>query len=72
MSVGRVALVGAGPGDPALLTLRAAELLRVADVVAYDELVSESILGARPRDRGALPVGRRAGRGILRIGFTPT
>ncbi len=65
MSVGRVALVGAGPGDPSLLTLRAAELLRTADVVAYDELVSESILALVPETAELVPVGRRAGKGHL-------
>jgi uroporphyrinogen III methyltransferase / synthase len=63
VSPGRVALVGAGPGDPSLLTLRAAELLRAADVVAYDELVSESILALVPEATELLPVGRRAGKG---------
>ena len=63
MIVGRVALVGAGPGDPSLLTLRAAELLRAADVVAYDELVSEAILAFAPESAELLPVGRRAGKG---------
>ena len=47
--IGRVALVGAGPGDPRLLTVRAVELLREADVVAYDELVSQEILGLAPK-----------------------
>ncbi len=63
MSIGRVALVGAGPGDPSLLTVRAAELLRAADVVAYDELVSEAILALVPETAELVPVGRRAGKG---------
>jgi uroporphyrinogen III methyltransferase/synthase len=58
-----VALVGAGPGDPALLTLRAAELLRAADVVAHDELVSDAVLAMVPASAELIVVGRRAGRG---------
>jgi siroheme synthase len=60
-----VYLVGAGPGAPGLLTLRAAELLRSAEVVAYDELVSPAILAMAPPDAERLSVGRRHGQGAI-------
>src|SRR5438105_3292538 len=63
MSRGRVALVGAGPGDPGLLTVRAVELLRAAEVVAFDELVPSAVLALAPPRAERLAVGRRAGAG---------
>ncbi|CAE6778003.1 uroporphyrinogen-III C-methyltransferase [Nitrospira defluvii] len=62
---GMVYLVGAGPGDPGLLTVRALELLRAADVVAYDELVSKAILSLVNPEAELLPVGRRHGEGTI-------
>jgi uroporphyrin-III C-methyltransferase len=57
---GKVWLVGAGPGDPELLTVRAARILGGARVVAYDELVPRELLALAPRDAELIPVGRRA------------
>jgi uroporphyrin-III C-methyltransferase len=54
-------LVGAGPGDPDLLTVRAHRLVREADVLAYDELVPSKVLELAPRGAELIPVGRRAG-----------
>jgi uroporphyrin-III C-methyltransferase len=58
---GKVWLVGAGPGDPDLMTVRAHRLVTTADVLAYDELVPESILVLAPQTAELIPVGRRAG-----------
>ncbi len=60
---GFVYLVGAGPGDPRLLTIRALELMRSAEVVAYDELVPPQILSLAPVQAELLAVGRRHGHG---------
>ena len=59
--IGLVSLVGAGPGDPELLTLRAVNRLREADLVLYDALVDRAALRHAPHARWAY-VGKRAGR----------
>jgi uroporphyrin-III C-methyltransferase len=62
---GFVSLVGAGPGDPELLTLRAVSRLRAADLVLYDALVSTDALDYAPAARRFF-VGKRAGRPAIR------
>src|SRR6185503_7132336 len=58
---GKVYLVGAGPGDPELLTLAAVRALRAADVVLVDDLVNRAVLEhTRPGTR-VIPVGKRGG-----------
>jgi uroporphyrinogen III methyltransferase / synthase len=57
---GKVYLVGAGPGDARLLTLRAAELIASADVVALDALVSKDIAAMIPKTAEVVYVGKRA------------
>jgi uroporphyrin-III C-methyltransferase len=59
---GKVFLVGAGPGDPELLTLKAAKVLRSADVVLHDELVSAEILKLIPATAELVNVGKRCGK----------
>ncbi len=62
MTLGSLVLVGAGPGDPELLTLKAVRVLKSADVVLYDNLVSDEILKFIPDHALQIHVGKRGGK----------
>jgi uroporphyrin-III C-methyltransferase len=62
MAPGKVYLVGAGPGDPQLLTIKAVKVLKEADVVIYDRLVGEEILYLAPENAEKIYVGKRTGK----------
>lgn len=61
-ATGRVTLVGAGPGDAELLTLKAVRALQAADVILFDDLVSDDVLELARREAKRLLVGKRGGR----------
>ena len=63
--MGKVYLVGAGPGDPELLTVKAARLLARAGIVFHDSLVSREVLRLIARDAEVIDVGKRCGHKLL-------
>lgn len=65
MGYGKVYIVGAGPGDPGLLTLKACEVLKAADVIIYDRLVNRAILKFTSEKAEKIYVGKSRGKSIL-------
>jgi len=65
VSDGRVVLVGAGPGDPELITIRGLKWLRRAEVVVYDQLAASELLAEAPADALRIFAGKSAGRHCL-------
>jgi len=59
---GRVTLVGAGPGDPDLLTVKALRALQAADIILFDDLISDAVLQLSRREAKRFTVGKRGGR----------
>ena len=66
IGTGRVTLVGAGPGDAELLTLKALRALQAADVILFDDLVSDEVLELARREARRMLVGKRGGRDSCR------
>jgi uroporphyrinogen III methyltransferase/synthase len=64
-STGKVYLIGAGPGDPGLITIKGLECVQKADVVIYDYLANERLLEHRRRDAELIYVGKQGGRHTL-------
>jgi uroporphyrin-III C-methyltransferase len=62
MNTGKVYIVGAGPGDSGLMTVRGLELLRAANIVVYDQLVNPALLQEASADAQKIFVGKSAGR----------
>ena len=63
---GKVWLVGAGPGDAGLLTIKGKKILEQAEVVVYDSLVGDSVLSMIPRTARLINVGKRAGNHLMK------
>lgn len=61
MKTGKVWLVGAGPGDIGLLTVKATEIIRDADVIVYDALIGDSLFSLFPKGVECISVGKRSG-----------
>jgi uroporphyrinogen III methyltransferase/synthase len=68
MKIGKVYLIGAGPGDPGLITLKGLECLKKSDVVVYDHLANEELLAEVPAESERIYVGKKGGEHTLSQG----
>ncbi|MFQ5815506.1 MAG: uroporphyrinogen-III C-methyltransferase, partial [Candidatus Hydrothermarchaeaceae archaeon] len=66
MKKGKVYLVGGGPGDPGLMTVKGLELVKKAEIIIYDRLINEEILRHAKRDAELIYGGKRTGRHIFK------
>ncbi|HSB32989.1 MAG TPA: SAM-dependent methyltransferase, partial [Nitrospirota bacterium] len=64
-SIGKVYLIGAGPGDPGLITVKGLECVKKADVIIYDYLANERLLEHRRPEAELVYVGKQGGRHTL-------
>lgn len=64
-SIRKVYIIGAGPGDPGLITVKGLRLLKVADVIIYDHLINESLLDYARKDAKKVNVGKQIGKRLL-------
>ena len=65
ISLGKVYIVGAGPGDPGLITVKAMRLIREAQVIVYDHLINQKLLNYSRRHASIIDVGKQVGRKVL-------
>ena len=65
LDTGEAWIVGAGPGDPGLVTVRAQQLISTADVILYDRLVSSPVLDLARKEAELIPVGKQAGQALM-------
>ena len=66
-ALGSVTLIGAGPGDPELLTLKAVRVLGEAEVVLHDALIDQRVLGLAHPDAELIDVGKRKGKPVSQV-----
>lgn len=64
-TIGKAYIIGAGPGDPGLITVKGLKFLKVADVIIYDHLINQNLLDYAKKDAKKINVGKQAGKRIL-------